>query len=519
MSYRPLVLNFSANDSAGLAGMAMDIRSQSAMGVHSASVVTANTAQNNERVISVNVVDDAVFEDQLAAVSVLDVKSIKIGLLGSPFQCKKIAAFFKKIVSEKIKDNPSQPCTLILDPVLGSSSGASFSNENTIQAMKAVLFPVVTLLTPNIPELERLTGLSIHSREDIESAANELLASGLNAVFIKGGHVESLNNEAVNAGRVDDYFSDGQRSFWLSNKKMTTSNTRGTGCALSSAIASSLALGYPLYDAVVIGKMAISQGLRQSYSVALNYGPINIEHFPNQQVDLPTLTRHPYSKMNAFPECNQPVLGLYPVVDRAQWIERLALSVPELSTIQLRAKELPDDQLEDEIIEAIRLAKKHQVRLFINDYWQLAIKHNAYGVHLGQEDLDDADIQAIHKAGLRLGISTHCHYEVARAHAYQPSYIACGPVYHTSTKDMPWVPHGLTGLSYWRQVLRYPLVAIGGINQSRFDAIAATGVDSVAMITAITLADDPIAVTKDFIERFGRQHKAVQLMQDEKQGQ
>lgn len=249
----------------------------------------------------------------------------------------------------------------------------------------------------------------------------------------------------------------------------------------------------------------------------INYGPINIEHFPDQQVDLPTLTRCPYSDVNAFPECNQPVLGLYPVVDSAQWIERLALSVPELSTIQLRAKDLPDDQLENEIIEAIRLAKKHQVRLFVNDYWQLAIKHNAYGVHLGQEDLDDADIQAIQKAGLRLGISTHCHYEVARAHAYQPSYIACGPVFHTKTKDMPWVPHGLKGLSYWRKVLRYPLVAIGGINQSRFDSIAATGVDSVAMITAITLADDPIAVTKDFIGRFDRQHKKVESKQDEKE--
>ncbi|MGH1440328.1 MAG: thiamine phosphate synthase [Cellvibrionaceae bacterium] len=521
MSYRPLVLNFSANDSAGLAGMAMDIRSQSAMGVHSASVVTANTAQNNERVISVNVVDDAVFDDQLAAVSVLDIQAIKVGLLGSAFQCKKIAAFLEK----KREEHAAENCSLILDPVLGSSSGASFSSDNTVQAIKEVLLPLVTLLTPNIPELERLTGVSIQSREDIESAASQLLASGLNAVLIKGGHFEPLNNEGVALDSVEDYFSDGQRSFWLSNKKVVTNNTRGTGCALSSAIASSLALGYSLYDAVVIGKMAISQGLRQAYSVAdcakhnqKEYGPVNVGQFPDQQVDLPSLTRHPYSNLHPFPECNQPVLGLYPVVDRAQWIERLALSVPELSTIQLRSKELPDDQLENEIIEAIRLAKKHQVRLFINDYWQLAIKHKAYGVHLGQEDLDDADIQAIQKAGLRLGISTHCHYEVARAHAYQPSYIACGPVYHTTTKDMPWVPHGLTGLSYWRKVLRYPLVAIGGINQSRFDAIAATGVDSVAMITAITLADDPMAVTKDFIERFDKQHKKVKSKQDEKKG-
>jgi hydroxymethylpyrimidine kinase/phosphomethylpyrimidine kinase/thiamine-phosphate diphosphorylase len=99
-------------------------------------------------------------------------------------------------------------------------------------------------------------------------------------------------------------------------------------------------------------------------------------------------------------------------------------------------------------------------------------------------------------------LSTHCHYEVARAHSYKPSYIACGPVYHTTTKDMPWVPHGLKGLKYWRKVLKYPLVAIGGINAERFGPIANTGVDSVAMITAITLADKPSDVAAGFMREF-----------------
>ena len=170
--------------------------------------------------------------------------------------------------------------------------------------------------------------------------------------------------------------------------------------------------------------------------------------------------------------------------------------------MQLRVKDLTGKQLEDEIKRAIELGVQHNCRLFINDYWQLAIKHNAYGVHLGQEDLDDANISEIKKAGLRLGLSTHCHYEVARAHSYKPSYIACGPVYHTTTKDMPWTPHGLVGLSYWRCVLNYPLVAIGGINTERFGPIAATGVDSVAMITAITLAKDPCAVASGYMKKF-----------------
>jgi hydroxymethylpyrimidine kinase/phosphomethylpyrimidine kinase/thiamine-phosphate diphosphorylase len=367
------------------------------------------------------------------------------------------------------------------------------------------LLPVCTLLTPNIDEAKRLTGLAIDSVDDVVVAAKKILSFGTKAVLIKGGHLSSETTDLV-----QDYFSDGERSFWLSSEKKNTHNMRGTGCALSSAISSAIALGYSLYDAVVIGKMAISQALRESYSLsgsdisnsACENGPVNITRFPDQQIDLPYLSASALNNIDlkAFPECNQPLLGLYPVVDRAQWIEKLAPS--GITTIQLRVKDLSDKTLEEEIQQAITLAQKNNIRLFINDYWQLAIRYGAYGVHLGQEDLDTASIEQIKNAGLRLGISTHCHYEVARAHLYQPSYIACGPVYHTTTKDMPWVPHGLEGLSYWRTVLDYPLVAIGGINNERFDHIASTAVDSIAMITAITLANDPVSVATDFMCRF-----------------
>jgi hydroxymethylpyrimidine kinase/phosphomethylpyrimidine kinase/thiamine-phosphate diphosphorylase len=517
MSNRPLVLNFSASDSAGLAGMAMDIRSQCAMGVHSLSVVTANTAQNNDAVISVNPVDEPVFNDQLSALAELPFKAIKVGLLGAEYQCERIADFLLSGAFSK----GSIP--VVFDPVLGSSSGSRFLSDIFIDKIKSSLLPMTSLLTPNIAEAERLSGHTIRSHREVELAANTLLGLGVKAVLIKGGHFEASESD-----QVEDYFSDGARSFWLSNKKIKTHNSRGTGCALSSSIASSLALHYSVYDAVVIGRMAISQALRQGYSLGRFssdhflsekvgdnrvYGPVCITHFPNEQIDLPCLTRHPLVSAKAlsvakpFPECNQPLLGLYPVVDRAEWIKVLAES--GITTIQLREKTLTGQALEAEIVEAIRMAQKHNIRLFINDHWQLAVKHRAYGVHLGQEDLDDADIPQIQAAGLRLGISTHCHYEVARAHAHRPSYIACGPVYHTNTKDMPWVPHGLKGLSYWRKVLQYPLVAIGGINQARFDKVAAIGVDSVAMITAITLADEPAAIAKNFSVRFEKNKNTV----------
>ena len=155
-------------------------------------------------------------------------------------------------------------------------------------------------------------------------------------------------------------------------------------------------------------------------------------------------------------------LGLYPVVDSLIWIERLLAS--GVRTIQLRIKDKTDAQVDEQICTAVALGKKYQARLFINDYWRLAIKHGAYGVHLGQEDLDIADLRAIQQAGLRLGISTHDDTELQRAKALHPSYIALGHIFPTQTKIMPSSPQGLENLA--RQVAvtpDFPLVAIGGI--------------------------------------------------------
>jgi hydroxymethylpyrimidine kinase/phosphomethylpyrimidine kinase/thiamine-phosphate diphosphorylase len=501
MQTRPIVLNISGNDSAGCSGLTMDVRTQMAIGVHSASVITANTAQNNRQVLSINAVSGEVFADQLKANSQLPIKAIKVGLLAAQQQVELLANF----ASEN-----SLP--LVLDPVLGSTSGANFSDDELIEVLKNQLLPLCTLITPNIPELEKLTGLSITNNDDIVAASQALMSLGAKAVYIKGGHINDrhINQDCLIQERewLNDYFSDGDKNFWLNQKRIDSLNKRGTGCLYASAVASALALDYSLYDAVVIASMSVNQALKNSYGFSLGdkekieKGPVLLTHLPNQQEHLPLLTTKPINhyERKAFPECNSPLLGLYPVVDRAEWINTLAPA--GVTTMQLRIKDLQGQSLEDEIKFAIEFARQSNIRLFINDYWQLAIKHQAYGVHLGQEDLDTADIDSIYSEGLRLGISTHCHYEVARAHVYQPSYIACGPVYHTTTKDMPWVPHDLSGLKYWQQCLDYPLVAIGGINKARFANVAKMGVDSVAMITAITLADDPQQISKKFVEEF-----------------
>lgn len=195
-----------------------------------------------------------------------------------------------------------------------------------------------------------------------------------------------------------------------------------------------------------------------------------------------------FSAEQGFP-ATKPRLGLYPVVDSLLWIERL-LAVG-VTTIQLRIKDLADAQVEQDIAAAIELGKRYQARLFINDYWRLAIKHGAYGVHLGQEDLETSDLAAIQQAGLRLGVSTHDEHELAIAKAVRPSYIAMGHIFPTQTKQMPSSPQGLAVLKQMvDNTLDYPTVAIGGISIARVPAVLATGVGSVAVVSAITQADD-----------------------------
>ena len=197
--------------------------------------------------------------------------------------------------------------------------------------------------------------------------------------------------------------------------------------------------------------------------------------------------------MNAsFAPLTHPV-GFYPVVPTAAWVERLLGW--GVRTIQLRIKTADHTpaQISAQIIAAIEAGKAVPgAQVFINDHWQLALAANAYGVHLGQEDLDTADIKALLSAGVRLGLSTHTPNELARAKAVQPSYLAIGPIYPTTLKVMPYEPVGLARLTEWAKLAApYPVVAIGGISLERLPGVLACGVDGVAVVSAVTLAADP----------------------------
>lgn len=188
----------------------------------------------------------------------------------------------------------------------------------------------------------------------------------------------------------------------------------------------------------------------------------------------------------------------YLIVDRASWIERLAPL--GLKLVQLRVKDLEGEALRAEIRSAKAICEKFAITLVINDFWQLAIEEGCAWVHLGQEDLADADLDAIRAAGLKFGLSSHDDAELDTAIAAKPDYIALGPVFPTILKKMKWAPQGLEKLRVWKdRIGDIPLVAIGGLTPERASAALEHGADIASVVTDITLNDDPEARTREWI--------------------
>lgn len=183
-------------------------------------------------------------------------------------------------------------------------------------------------------------------------------------------------------------------------------------------------------------------------------------------------------------------------------VSQLELLVPHgVKLVQLRLKGLSDAELRRQIARGRDLCAVHGAQLVVNDHWELALEMNCNLVHLGQEDLDQADLKALRRNDVRFGISTHDEAELARALACDPAYVALGPVYETKLKKMPWAPQGLEKLSRWKQAVGdLPLVAIGGLTPARLPGVFQAGADSAAVVTDIQLADNPEARTLEWLE-------------------
>ncbi|APC01070.1 thiamine phosphate synthase [Polynucleobacter asymbioticus] len=301
--------------------------------------------------------------------------------------------------------------------------------------------------------------------------------------------IRDLADQIVSAHRKDDICLP-IPDYTLNTPPPRIDNESAADLNELAATLAAIEMGFIEKDAKTIGK-AWSRMVLQDGGFDPFKWPSRPEHF-----DLLPWTRNMNPK--AFKECPKR-LGLYGVMPDADWVKRMVEA--EIPTVQLRFKSEDRYKIRKQIRESVKATEGSKTLLFINDYWEEAIDAEAYGVHLGQEDMETADLEAIRSAGLRLGLSTHGYAEMVYADRFCPSYIAMGAVFPTNLKKMPTAPQGLGRLYKYAQLMNhYPLVAIGGIDESSIHAVAKSGVGSVAVVRAITQTKDPKAAVNHLQE-------------------
>lgn len=478
----PVIWTIAGTDSAGGAGIAADQRAADACEVHLCTVVAAVTAQNSLGVGRIDALPVEVIEAQMRALETdLPPVAVKTGLLGGAAQVACVARWVDHL-------RQRGPVSLVVDPVLGASTGASFADNETLAAYRDLLLPRATLLTPNLREAARLADMS---PDDVPALASRLRAMGARAVCITGG------DDANDAGLALDWIDTPHAAGWLALPRIDTPHGHGTGCTFATAAASAMARGFVAADALVLAKMATGQALRSGAVAGQGAGPVRATAgFADEPSLMPQMSwsRTPrFAPFRTPPQAETP-LGLYAIVDGAEHVVQVVDA--GVRTVQLRIKTppRPDAAWTADVRRQIAASVAHcdaaGALLFVNDHHAMAAELGAVGIHLGQEDLlamRDADREELMRAGApALGISSHSLWELARARSLAPRYIACGPVWPTLTKAMPWNAQGLDNLAWWVAMAGAPVVAIGGILEpGQAQAAARCGADAVCVVRGL----------------------------------
>lgn len=494
---RPILWTIAGSDCSGGAGIQADIKTGHALGMEVCTLMTANTVQNSRKLVSVNPVPIELLQQQVETLlSDKAPAAIKIGMLANNAQLDWLIETL-----ETLQKNSTGRVMVVWDPVIKASVGGALNTEPLKVSLLQTLLKKVDVVTPNWPEAAFLSGLE---NATPQTWGQTLLQAGANAVIVSGGHAQNADENTIT-----DHCFFADQHLALQSPKAQTAYGHGSGCSLSTALASFLAQGTLLRDAFIQAQAFMNKAFAlcpQDYSY---YGAVIQPTWPVEKSFYPQVVMNDAMHAVAeagFPELGVQKLGLYPVVGSLAWLEKL---MPQgLEIIQLRLKNQTETQLRHAIQQAVELARQHpQCRLFINDHWQLAIEYGAYGVHLGQEDLQalsKAELQTIQQAGIRLGISTHGAYEFMLSQQIKPSYLAIGAIFPTRTKDMSGQIQGVDNLRHLltlRNARNTPVVAIGGITLENADSVIATGVESIAVVTAITEAANPFEAVTTFKTR------------------
>ena len=273
---KPIVWTIAGSDSGGGAGIQADLKVMNLLGAHACSVITALTAQNTIGTGRLDWVSSEMLSAQLTALqSDLKPAAIKLGMLGTLEAVEIVTDFLPA----------TKGAFIVCDPVLISSSGTFLLEAKAWPLLTEKLIPVIDLITPNIPEAEHLLGMEITTPADIEAAAKKTLALGAKEVLIKGGH----GSHDIELSR--DYWSNGTEHAWLSSPRIDTRSSHGTGCVLSSAIATARALGYTPLDSMILAKTYLNQGLRQAPNLGNGFGPLAFNRWEKSEKDLPMISQ------------------------------------------------------------------------------------------------------------------------------------------------------------------------------------------------------------------------------------
>jgi hydroxymethylpyrimidine kinase/phosphomethylpyrimidine kinase/thiamine-phosphate diphosphorylase len=489
----PIIWSIAGTDSGGGAGLAADQRAADALGVHCCTVVAGITAQSTTEVTHIEATPPAVLQAQLDTLARdMPPAVIKTGLLGSAANVRVLAAFVDRLRAQ-------QPLALVVDPVLRASTGAALAAAELRAAYRALLLPRAPVITPNQAEAVALLG--DHAPNDIPAQARALRALGCEAVVITGGDAALIqHHDSLSL----DWLDTPQTSGWLSLPRERTPHNHGTGCTFASALASALALGWVMADAAVLAKMAATFALRHARAVGCGVGPVIARPgFATEPSLLPQLSLDAQAPAVWCTRVRGRNPGVYAIVDSADRVETVLRVRPTVDTLQLRMKRPAgldeatwQAQLREAITRSQRAADAAGVLLVVNDHWPTALQAGARALHLGQEDLlaltphEHARLAAARAQGVQLGISSHSLWELCRAASLQPDLIACGPVWATTTKAMPWRPQGLDNLAWWAHMAPAPVVGIGGVLEpAQLQAVAATGAAGGCVVRG--LGEDP----------------------------
>lgn len=449
-------------DPAGLSGLAADVRAVTAHRAHAAPVVAALTAQNTRTVRRVDPVAREVVAAQLSAVlDDLEVVAVKVGLLAGAGPAGALEAALERLAGVPV----------VLDPVLGASSGAELWPGGDGVACLRRLLPRATVLTPNAPEAAALSGLPVRTAAEAEEAGRALCALGARAVLVKGGHLDGSD-------RGLDVLVSADGALRFPARPLDVRHGRGTGCTLASALAARLAGGQPLAEAVRGARAFVRTGLRAGEAVGAGPGPIG----------------------------SRPRVGRLHVIVDTPVLARAAAE-GGADTVQYREKRpLPTREL---VAGAAAVREAADAVVIVNDRADVAAEAGAQGVHLGRHDLSPQTARELLGPAALIGATAN---SVAEARAVLErwgdvlDYLGAGPVFGTRSKADPAPALGLRALGEIAALSPVPVVAIGGLTPARVGEVLAAGAHGVAVLSGIADAPDPRAAAAAFAAALAARH-------------